>query len=130
MRSTLTLEVWRRLVEAAPFDDIKIKPDLSWMEQNTHILYPVFAIGTVALLVLGIFLSWRSDEISGVLKVEYKREILTILRREPGGVSVAHLSKELKLGLHKTAKIVEEMVTDRQVHAQAHKGVTHVRLRF
>jgi hypothetical protein len=122
-------ETWRSLLLAGPLD-IKIKPDLSWLEQNSHILYPLFAIGTIALLVMGIFMAWKSDEVSGVLKVEYKREIITILRREPGGVNVARLAKELKLTVHKTAKIVEEMVNDRQVLAQAHKGVTHVRLRF
>lgn len=122
-------EAWRSLVLAGPLD-IKFKPDLSWLEQNSAVLYPLFAIGTIALLVMGIFMAWRSDEVSGVLKVEYKREIITILRREPGGVNVAALAKELKLTVHKTAKIVEEMVNDRQVLAQAHKGVTHVRLRF
>ncbi len=122
-------QTWRELVLAGPLD-IKIKPDLSWMEQNSHILYPLFAVGTIALLVMGIFMAWKNDEVSGILKVEYKREILTILRREPGGVNVALLAKELDLTVHKTAKIIEEMVNDRQVLAQAHKGVTHVRLRF
>ncbi|MGC4114862.1 MAG: hypothetical protein QM765_09685 [Myxococcales bacterium] len=88
-------ETWRSLVLAGPLD-IKVKPDLSWLEQNSAVLYPLFAIGTIALLVMGVFMAWKSDEVSGVLKVEYKREILTILRREPGGVNVARLAKETR----------------------------------
>jgi hypothetical protein len=124
------LDAWRRLVTTAPFDDIEFKPDLSFLEQNTHILYPLFAIGTVALLGMGIFLAWRSDEMSAVLKAEYKREVMIQLRRQPSGLTVAKLAKVLQLSVHKTAQLVEEMANDRQVRAQENNGVTLVQLRF
>ncbi|MBI5542924.1 MAG: winged helix-turn-helix transcriptional regulator [Deltaproteobacteria bacterium] len=124
------LDGWRRLVLAAPFDDIRIKPDLSWLEQHSSILFPLLAVATIALLVIGILGAWSSEEISGELKADYKRQVLTVLRAQPKGCSVARLAKELGVSVGKMARLVEEMVKDNQVVAKAYKGVTTVRLRF
>jgi len=94
------------------------------------VLHLLLGIGVIALLAIGIYTAWKSDEIAGNLKVEYKREIITILRRVPGGVGVAALAKELKLSIPKTARLLEEMVADRHIVDFEHKGRTHVRLRL
>ena len=100
------------------------------MEQHSYILYPLLAVVTIALLVWGVLSALATDEVHGPLKVEYKREILTILRREPGGVNVPALAKELKLSEKKTEKLVEEMVADGQIASETRKGRTHIRLRL
>jgi len=124
------LDSWRRLVLGMPGDDVQFDIDLSWLERNSHILYPLFAIGTVALLVVGILSAWHSDEMSGVLKVEYKREIIGVLRRTPGGVPVAKLAKHLKLTVHRTDKLVEEMVKDGQIACELRQGIATARIRL
>ena len=122
------LDLWRRGVLALPGDELKFSPDLSWLERNSAVLYPLFAIGTVALLVVGILSAWHSDEMSGVLKVEYKREIIALLRREPGGATVNRLAKHLKLSVHKTAKLVQEMTEAGQISSSVRDGVTTARI--
>jgi len=124
------LDPWRRMVLGMPGDDVQFDIDLSWMERNSHILYPLFAIGTVALLVVGILAAWHSDEMSGVLKVEYKREIITVLRRSPSGVPIAKIAKHLKLTVHRTNKLIEEMAKDRQIACEMRQGVATARVRL
>lgn len=124
------LDQWRRMTLALPGDDVRINLDLSWIDQHSHILYPLLAVGTVALLVVGILSAWHSDDISGILKVEYKREIITQLRRDPGGVPVNRLAKTLKLSVHRAAKLVEEMAKDGQIVVEKRKGVLTARVRL
>jgi len=124
------LDAWQRLVQAMPGDEIEFKPDLSWLEAHSAIVYPLVAIVTVGLLVVGILGAWRSDDMSGILKVEYKREIIVVLRKEPGGVPIAGLAKRLKLSVHRTAVLTEEMVKDGQIAVDDRKGVKVARIRF
>lgn len=124
------LDLWRRMTLALPGDDVRINLDLSWIEQHSHILYPLLAVGTVALLVVGILSAWRSDDISGILKVEYKREVITQLRLDPGGVPVNRLAKRLKLSVHRTARILEEMAKDGQIVLDKRRGVLTARVRL
>ena len=106
------------------------EPNFDFLDRNTHILYPALALVAVGLLVIGILSAWRSDDISGLAKVEYKREIIIRMRKNVGGVSIEDLSRDLKVKPLQMAKIVEEMQTDGMVvpHTNA-KHVTLWRLR-
>ncbi len=125
------LDAWQRLVEALPGDDVELPaPDLSWLEVHSTVVYPLIAIGTVALLVVAILAAWRSDDMSGILKVEYKREIIVLLRREPAGIAIHSLAKRLKLSVHRVDVLTQEMVRDGQIAVDVRQGVKVARIRF
>jgi hypothetical protein len=122
-------ETLGRLLHTLPGDDVKLDFDFVWLERYAPILYPVLAIGTLGLLALGIITAWRSDEISGVVKVEYKREIITLLRREVGGLPVERIARHLKLNVKQTARLIEEMKTDGMLEPLQRKTGTLWRIR-
>src|SRR4051794_40372223 len=62
-----------------------VDTNFDFLDRNTHILYPALALVAIGLLVLGILTAWRSDDISGLAKVEYKREIIIRMRKNVGG---------------------------------------------
>ncbi|MHB8877727.1 MAG: hypothetical protein ACYC8T_28890, partial [Myxococcaceae bacterium] len=57
-----------------------------FLEHNAHIIYPLLAVLVLALLVAGILQAWRSQDLDGLAKAEFKREIILELRRQMGGV--------------------------------------------
>ena len=103
---------WLRLALAMPGDGVKVDFDTTWIERHATALYPLLALGTIALVAFGILAAYRSNEVTGILKVEYKRDIITLLRKEVGGATVDQMSRELNLDLLRTATIVEEMERD------------------
>lgn len=82
------------------------------LERNSHIIYPLLAIGVVGLLVAGILQAWRSQDLDGLAKVELKREIILELRKQMGGVSAEMLARAVNLEPLKTVKLLEEMQRD------------------
>ena len=79
------------------------------LEDNTHVIYPAIAIFVLVLIVLGILQAWRTDDMSGELKAELKREVIRELRVNPHGMTVEALGKALKLQPLKLLKVLEEM---------------------
>lgn len=123
----------RPRVAAGPLDDLlEWEPDFSleFLERNSRVLYPALALLAVGLLVLGILVAWRTEEVSGIAKVELKREIINSMRLNLDGVTVADLAKPLKLKPILISKVIEEMHADGIVvsHTNA-RGVTLWRLR-
>jgi hypothetical protein len=118
---------------AGPLDDLlEWEPDftLEFLERNSRVMYPALALLAVGILALGILVAWRSEEISGMAKVELKREIINSMRLNLGGVTVDDLAKPLKLKPLLVSKVIEEMKADGIVvpHTNA-RGVTVWRLR-
>lgn len=103
---------WGELLFALPGDDVEIDLDISWIERYGFVLYPVLAIGTIGLIAVAIVSTLRSDEISGLAKVEYKRAIIAMLRREVGGLPVEKIAKELKQNASRTARLLESLKED------------------
>lgn len=122
-------QAWRELRHALLGDGVKLDFDLVWLERHAAILYPILAVGTVALVALGFLTAWRSDELSGIVKVEYKREVIALLRREIGGLPVAAIARHLKLAERKTARLVEELQRDGILAGEKRQGSTVWRLR-
>lgn len=83
-----------------------------FLELNAHIIYPVLAVLVLALLIAGILQAWRSQDLDGLAKAEFKREIILELRRELGGVSAEALSKRVGLESFKLVRLLEEMHKD------------------
>lgn len=84
-------------------------PYLEWLEQNTHIIYPILGIGTLVLLAAGIIQAWRSQDLDGLQKAEFKRQIILELRRDTFGVTAEILAKRIDLESLKTARLLEEL---------------------
>jgi len=102
-----------------------VKVDTSWVEQNLSTLVPVIAIGTIAAVVLGIVMSLRNTEMSGLQKAEYKKLIVSLLRREVKGTSLDKIAKELKLGTTDTRKLLLWLQEDNIVEeVKEKKGLT------
>jgi hypothetical protein len=101
-----------RLLLALPGDNVKVDFDTSLIERYAFIFYPVIALGTIGLIVVAVVSSLRSDDIGGTAKVEAKREVVTMLRREINGMTTEQLAKHIKLNAGKTTRLLEEMQTD------------------
>lgn len=82
------------------------------LERNTHILYPLISMLVVVILIAAILQWWRTDELDVQAKMELKREIIMMLRRQLGGVSSEHISRTIGLESFKTQKLLEEMQKD------------------
>jgi hypothetical protein len=79
------------------------------LEKNTHIVYPVLAIGVLVLLVGGILQAWRTQDLDGMQKDAAKRELVLLLRREMHGATVEVLAKELGLTSLRLLKLLEAL---------------------
>ncbi len=79
------------------------------LELNSQYLYPLLAVAALALLVVGILQAWRTREIDGKAKAEFKREIITELRKNVAGCSAESLSRTVGLERLKLVKLLEEM---------------------
>lgn len=80
-----------------------------WLENNTHIVYPIIAIAVVALIAFGIISAWRTEDIDGLKKAEMKREIIRLLRREVYGMTAVRLAQTLDIPGGRMLKLLEEM---------------------
>ena len=85
---------------------------LSFLERNSHVVYPLIAAIVLALLVIGIIQAWRSNELDGMAKTEFKREIILNLRRRVAGETVDSIARLIGLEPFKTGKLLEEMQRD------------------
>lgn len=80
-----------------------------WLENNTHIVYPIIAVVVVALIAFGVIQAWRTEDIDGLKKAEMKREIIRMLRREVYGMTADRLAKTLEIPGGRMLKLLEEM---------------------
>jgi hypothetical protein len=82
------------------------------LERNTHIVYPVLAVLVLVVLVAGILQAWKTQDLDGLQKAEFKREIVLELRRDTLGYSVENLARKVKLEPLKLVRLLEEMQTE------------------
>ncbi len=102
-----------------PFEKMELDmPESEWLELNGHIVYPVVGLITLGILAIGVVVALKSDEISGMVKVEYKRELVHGLRRNPGGYTLQEMVKLLKLKPKQIEKLLEEFEADGILQAQ------------
>lgn len=85
---------------------------LGFLEHNSHVVYPAIAAVVLTLLVIGVIQAWRSTELDGMAKTEFKREIVLTLRRQVAGETVETIARRIGLEPFKTAKLLEEMQRD------------------
>jgi hypothetical protein len=91
---------------------------IEFLENNTHIIYPLLAVVAVALIAFGVFSAWRTEDMDGLAKAELKREIVRELRREIWGMTAEALSKKVGIPRLKLLKILEEMQADNILEAR------------
>jgi hypothetical protein len=87
-------------------------PLVDFVERYSNILYPALALAVLLVLVIGIMHAWRSQDMDGLAKAEFKREIILELRRNTFGLSAEMLARALELELLKTVRLLEEMKED------------------
>jgi hypothetical protein len=79
------------------------------LEQNSHILYPALGILTAVLLMAGVLQAWRSQDMDGLTKNEFKRAIVNELRRNLSGLPGDVIARAVGLDRLKTMKLLEQM---------------------
>jgi hypothetical protein len=79
------------------------------LEQNSHIVYPVLAGLTLLLVVVGIFQAWKSQDMDGLTKNEFKRQIVNELRRNLSGLPGDMIARAIGLDRLKTVRLLEQM---------------------
>lgn len=89
-----------------------------WLENHTHVVYPLLAVATVALIAFGIISAWRSEDIDGLKKAELKREIIRELRREVWGMTADRLARNIDVPGGRMLKLLEEMAEDNIVESR------------
>lgn len=89
-----------------------------WLENNSHLIYPLLAVAVVALIAFGIIGAWRSEDIDGIQKAELKREVIRQLRREVYGLTAVRLATLLEVPGGKMLKLLEEMAEDNIVESR------------
>jgi hypothetical protein len=87
------------------------------LEQNSHIVYPALAIFTLLLVVAGIFQAWRSQDMDGLTKNEFKRAIINELRRNLAGLPGEVIARAVGLDRLKTVRLLEQMQQDGMVNS-------------
>ncbi|MBL8956363.1 MAG: hypothetical protein JNK82_36655 [Myxococcaceae bacterium] len=85
------------------------------LERNTHIVYPVLAVLVLVVLVAGILQAWKTQDLDGLQRAEFKREIILELRRDTLGYSVEVLARKVKLEPLKLVRLLEEMQSEGMV---------------
>ncbi len=89
-----------------------------FLENNTHIIYPIIAVSVVALIAFGVISAWRSEDIDGIKKAELKREIIRELRREVYGMTADRLAKSIGVPGGRMLKLLEEMAESNIVESR------------
>lgn len=79
------------------------------LERNTHIVYPVLAVLVLVVLVAGILQAWKTQDLDGLQKAGFKREVILELRRDTLGFNVETLARKVKLEPLKLVRLLEEM---------------------
>jgi hypothetical protein len=79
------------------------------LEQNSHIIYPALAGLTLVLVLGGIFQAWKSQDMDGLTKNEFKRAIVNELRRNLSGLPGDMIARAVGLDRLKTVKLLEQM---------------------
>ncbi|WP_224366138.1 hypothetical protein [Hyalangium versicolor] len=79
------------------------------LEQNSHIVYPALAVVTLLLVIGGIFQAWKSQDMDGLTKNEFKRAIVNELRRNLSGLPGDMIARAIGLDRLKTVRLLEQM---------------------
>lgn len=79
------------------------------LEQNSHIIYPVLAVLTLVIIAAGVLQAWRTQDLDGLQKNEFKRAIVNELRRNISGMPGDQLAKSVGLDRLKTNRLLEQM---------------------
>jgi hypothetical protein len=79
------------------------------LEQNSHIVYPALGIITLLLVVVGILQAWKSQDMDGLTKNQFKRAIINELRSNLSGLPGEVLARAVGLDRLKTVKLLEQM---------------------
>ena len=125
-------------LEGLPWEkDSYVKPKTSLsnsyfdvLEQNSHIIYPVLAVLTLALIIAGLLQAWKNQDMDTKTRVEYKRAILTELRRHLNGMPGDELARTLALDRLKMVKLLEQMQQEGMVQSHTNsKRITVWRVR-
>jgi hypothetical protein len=80
-----------------------------WLENNSHVVYPLIAVAVVGLIAFGVISAWRNEDIDGLKKAELKRDIIRELRREVYGMSADRLAKLVGVPGTRMLKLLEEL---------------------
>jgi hypothetical protein len=100
------------------------------LEQNSHIIYPAIAVLTLALIIVGLLQAWKNQDMDLKTRVEYKRAILTELRRHLNGLPGDELARTLALDRLKMVKLLEQMQEEGMVQSHTNsKRITVWRVR-
>jgi hypothetical protein len=84
------------------------------LEHNSQFIYPALAIFALVLIVAGILQAWRSQDLEGLEKAEYKREVILFLRRQMGGTaSGEEMARAIGVPLLQMNQLLEEMFKDK-----------------
>ncbi|HLL54941.1 MAG TPA: hypothetical protein VK447_15405 [Myxococcaceae bacterium] len=83
-----------------------------FLERNSHIIYPAIAVLVLVLLVAGIIQAWRTQDMDALDKVEFKRELISELRRTMGGATAEVLGRAVGLEPFRAQRLLEELQKD------------------
>lgn len=87
------------------------------LEQNSHIVYPALAGLTLLLVVVGIFQAWKTQDMDGLTKDQFKRAIVNELRRNLSGLPGDMIARAVGLDRLKTVKLLEQMQQEGMVNS-------------
>jgi hypothetical protein len=79
------------------------------LEQNSHIVYPSLGILALVLVAVGILQAWKSQDMDGLTKNEFKRAIINELRSNLAGLPGEVVARAVGLDRLKTVKLLEQM---------------------
>jgi hypothetical protein len=82
------------------------------IEANRQLVYPTVALVTLGLIALGVLQALRSQDMDGLQKAGFKREIVAEMRKQVVGVTAEVLARKLGLEKFKTVRLLEEMQAD------------------
>ncbi len=127
-------------IEGLPGQDSKtnyVKPTSSLapsyietLEQNSHIVYPALAVFTLGLIVFGILQAWKGQDMDVATRIEFKRLILSELRRHLHGMEGGELSRVVGLERLKLVRLLEQMQEEGMVQSHTNsKRITVWRVR-
>ncbi|WP_246137170.1 hypothetical protein [Myxococcus llanfairpwllgwyngyllgogerychwyrndrobwllllantysiliogogogochensis] len=85
------------------------------LEQNSHIIYPLVAVLTLVLITAGVLQAWKTQDLDGLQKNEFKKAIVNELRRNITGLPGDVLAKAVGLDRLKTNRLLEQMQQDGMV---------------
>ncbi len=113
----LTFQLQALLAQAPAPDYTKPVSSLSpkyfeVLEQNSHIIYPTLAVLTLVIIAAGILQAWRTQDLDGLQKNEFKKAIVNELRRNISGLPGDMLAKAIGLDRLKTNRLLEQMQTE------------------